>query len=84
MSNRTPSPIRLLVADELPYSHGVENVSVALVMEFLELIEGVTWVTTKPSRAHELKKRLSNARNLNFASLFPAESAAQSDDKPST
>ncbi len=78
-----PAPIRLLVADELPYSHGVENVSVALVMEFLELVEGVTWVTKRPSRARELKKRLPNAKNLNFASLFPAEPANQTNDKPS-
>lgn len=82
MTNRTP--IRLLVADELPYSHGVENVSVALIMEFLELVEGVTWVTTKPSRARELKKRLPNAKNLNFASLFPSEPSTKTNGKPST
>jgi glycosyltransferase involved in cell wall biosynthesis len=82
MTNRTP--IRLLVADELPYSHGVENVSLALVVEFLELVEEVTWVTTRPSRARELKKRLPNAKNLNFASLFPAEPAPQTNGKPRT
>ena len=75
------APIRLLIADELPYSHGVENVSVALVKEFLNLVEEVTWVTGRPSRSNELKQRFPNANNLRFASLFKEEPSANANNK---
>jgi len=81
MSDRTP--IRLLIADELPYSHGVENVSLALVEEFLNLFEDITWVTARPTRSRELEQRFPNAKNLHFTSLFQEESGVQSNGKPS-
>lgn len=75
--------IRLLVADELPYSHGVENVTLALVKEFLELFEEITWVTTRPSRHKELKEHFPNADNLCFASLFSNEPMTETTEKVS-
>ena len=80
---KKPSPIRLLVADELPYSHGVENVSLALVKEFLDLFERVTWVTARPNRARELEKLFPKSQNLRFASLFAEDTNSQNPRKPS-
>lgn len=78
------SSIRLLIADELPYSHGVENVSLALMREFTELVEQVTWVTARPDRSRELKQLFPNSRNLSFASLFAEEAKASTSQKPTT
>ena len=63
--------IRLLVADELPYSHGVENVSLALVKEFTELVEQVTWVTARPDRSRELEQLFPNP-GMQSNKWFPA------------
>ena len=76
------TPIRLLIADELPYSHGVENVSLALVREFLKLFEAVTWVSPRPSRARELEQHFPNSKNLRCISLFEEESTTNQVKKP--